>query len=98
MPRVIAFSASSTPRLDGSGTPQSRHPPWPASIATTIALGFGSYTALPDPGAGSTAPASCVAVAAGVVEGWTVGIGDAVCVALPASQAAVTKTARVTTA
>ena len=64
-------------------------------MATTIAPGFGAYSSLSDPGAGSTAPALGVAVGTELAEGWTLGVGAGVCVAAPASQAAIRRTARV---
>jgi hypothetical protein len=69
-------------------------------MATTIAPGFGAYTALSDPGAGSTAPVAGVAEGSTVADGGPLGgaadegAGDA----LEASQAAATTSARMAAA
>src|SRR5512142_1389662 len=82
MPSVSAFSDLSTLLSYGLGTPQSRQPPWPGSIATTIAPGFGAKTELDEPGGGTTWPGPCVGVgvAAGADDGAAlpVGVGSAV--------------------
>src|SRR5436190_13209709 len=78
MASVSAFSDLAALLSYGFGTPQSRHPPCPGSMATTMADGLGRYTWLEEPGAGTTTPSAGVADVAGNEAWleWTDGAGD----------------------